>query len=61
MKEIVREYGTMAVAILGTYGIVKIMEYYMLGQNGIVEILFKIFISPDEQDNFCMISNSTKP
>lgn len=43
MKEIAREYGTMAVAILGTYGIVKIMEYYMLGQNGIVEILFKIF------------------
>ena len=43
MKEIVREYGTMAVAILGTFGIVKIMEYYMLGQNGIVEILFKIF------------------
>ena len=43
MKEIVREYGAMAVAILGTYEIVKIMEYYMLGQNGIVEILFKIF------------------
>ena len=25
------------------------------------KILLKIFISQDEQDNFCMISSSTKP
>lgn len=43
MKEIVREYGNTAIAILATYMIVKIMEYLFLGANGIVEILFQIY------------------
>ena len=43
MKEVVREYGHMAISIAGTYVIVKLMEYFMLGENGMVEILFKIF------------------
>lgn len=43
MKEIVREYGYTVIAIIGTYAMIKTMEYFMLGQNGIVEILFKIF------------------
>ena len=43
MKEVVRDYGHMAISIVGTYLIVKLMEWLMLGQNGMVEILFKIF------------------
>ena len=43
MKEVVREYGHMVISIAGTYVIVKMIEYFMLGRNGIAEILFKLF------------------
>lgn len=43
MKEIVREYGHMSIAMVGTFAMVKIMEYLFLGANGIVEILFKMY------------------
>lgn len=43
MKEIVREYGHTVITMMGTYSMVKIMEYLFLGRNGLAEILFKIY------------------
>lgn len=43
MKAMIREYGQVVISIVSTFGIVKLMEYYFLGSNGIVEILFQCF------------------
>lgn len=43
MKEIVREYGHMAIAIVGTCAVVNVMEALLLGKNGMAELLFELF------------------
>lgn len=43
MKEVIREYGQTVLSVIGAFGIVKLLETFFLGTNGMVEILFKLY------------------